>query len=126
MSNQLIISLLNDIYTLFSSQNGDGDTILHLALRLPNIQVADIMLRHKDLHSLLPVENCENSQPIQVAVRYNKLDALKQLIKIASGYREKCPMECKFHLLHIAADEGHFQLTQYLIEENYKYGNCPY
>ena len=70
---------------------------------------------------LAHIVNSENMKPIQVAVRYNKLEALRQLLDLAPKCSEsKTPGN--YYLLHIAAEKGHYQMTQFLIEENYKFG----
>ena len=104
-----------------SSLNGNGDTILHLALRLPNVRVIEKILAHEKVCTLASIRNNENMKPIQLSVRYNKLEALKQLITLAPKCSAINSPE-NHYLLHIAAEKGHYQMAHFLIEDNYKFG----
>ena len=104
-----------------SSLNGNGDTILHLALQLPNVSVIEKIMAHEKVCSLANIQNSDNLKPIQVAVRYNKLEVLKQLMYLAPECTEKAMHE-KNYLLHIAAEKGHYQMAYFLIEDCYRYG----
>ncbi|KAI6652086.1 Transient receptor potential cation channel [Oopsacas minuta] len=119
LNSESCVNLLLSYGADYFSINGNGDTILHLALCLPNIKVIEKILGHEQVYTLAKTENVDGLRPIQLAVRYNKLEPLKQLLELRS-----CKMvhDSYTDLLHISAEQGHLQLTQYIIEENYKLG----
>ena len=110
---------------LISEVNADGDTALHLALKLPNFNVTEKILEHKDAGKLATIKNYENLKPIQLAVRYNKIDAVKRLFEASESCESNSCQNLKdemSNLLHIAAEYGHVHLAKLAIEHGYKKG----
>ena len=110
---------------LISEVNANGDTALHLALKLPNFNVIEKILEDEDAGKLAGIKNYENLKPIQLAVRYNKIDAVKKLFEASGSCETLCCQRIKDEmtdLLHIATEYGHLYLANLIIEFHYKKG----
>ena len=95
-----------------STQDGDGKTLLHVAILAHDIKLVKLFL---DLGVNPNIANEARLAPIHLAVLNNRLDIIK-LLK-AYGADLELPSELEQTPLHIAVNTSNLEIIKYLIEQ---------
>ena len=98
--------------TLAIEKNSDGDTPLHLAVRMRSSEAVKIILKHSSPIADLNPKNDMDLTPLQMAVVNLDLDSLRILIE--KGANVKVITSSNESLLHLACKSAMYFATDYI------------
>ncbi|CAH0597153.1 unnamed protein product [Chrysodeixis includens] len=95
-------------------KNNKGESPLHLAASYGNLDILQEVLIVSKFNSSLDFLNDQGETALFVAIRHNQIDVVRMLLSAGARIQEETVD--RVNVLHVAAEHGHYEILEHLLE----------